>query len=129
MIKNINIIVAHLMHLRPYTLKDHYQGAKKLENIVRSEKFSKNTILGGDFNEPGFMPKALKNNVKDVMHMRTGSKQNATWRYNAKPKTLIRANLDQLYWSKDSDFSLESFEVINTNVSDHRPIFATFSYN
>jgi endonuclease/exonuclease/phosphatase family metal-dependent hydrolase len=124
----INIIVAHPLHLRPYTLRDHYQGTKTLENLVRSEEFSKNTILGGDFNEPGFMPKAFKNNVKDIMHMRTGSMQNPTWRHNAKPNTLIRANLDQLYWSKDSDFSLESFEVIETNISDHRPILATFSY-
>ena len=127
--KDINIIVAHPMHLRPYTLKDHYQGTKTLEKMVRSIEFSKNTILGGDFNEPGFMPKAFKNNVKDIMHMKTGSKQNATWRHNAKPKTLVRANLDQLYWTKDSDFKLDSFEVINTNVSDHCPIFATFDYS
>ena len=125
---NINIIVAHPMHLRPYTLKDHYEGTKTLENLIRSREFSRNTILAGDFNEPGFMPRAFKNNVKDIMNMRTGSKRNTTWRLNAKPKTIVRANLDQLYWTKDSDFNVKSFEIIKTNVSDHRPIFATFKY-
>jgi endonuclease/exonuclease/phosphatase (EEP) superfamily protein YafD len=124
----INIIVAHPLHLRPYTLKDHYQGTKTLENLVRSKEFSKNTIIVGDFNEPSFMPRAFKNNVQDIMYMQTGSKLNTTWRHNAKPKTFVRANLDQLYWTKDSVFDLDGFEIIDTNVSDHRPIFATFSY-
>lgn len=122
----VNIIVAHPMHLRPYTLKDHYKGTKTLEKLVRNE-LSRNTILGGDFNEPGFMPKAFKKNMKDVMNMKTGTKRNATWRFNAHPNSLIRANLDQLYWTKNSNFELISFEVLESNVSDHRPILARFS--
>lgn len=124
---SISIVVAHPMHLRPYTIKDHYQGTKTLENLVRKE-LPKNALVVGDFNEPGFMPKAFKNSVNDIMHMRTGTIRNATWHHKANPKTLIRANLDQLYWSKDSNYELKSFEVINSDVSDHRPILARFAY-
>ncbi len=127
--KNTHIIVAHPLYLRPYTLKDHYQGTKSLENLVRSHEFSKNTILGGDFNEPSFMPQAFKKRVKHTMHMRTGSAWDTTWRHNASPTTVIRANLDQLYWTKKSDFSLQNFEVIATDISDHRPLFATFAFH
>jgi len=124
--RNINVVVAHALVLRPDTLIEHYRGTKVLENLVHSEEFSKNTILGGDLNEPGFMPKAFKNTTKDTVHTRTGSTLDTTWRHGARQKSLIRANLDQLYWSKHSDFILDTFEVIDTNVSDHRPIFARF---
>lgn len=41
----------------------------------------------------------------------------------------MRANLNQLFWSKDSEFTLENFEVVDSSASDHRPLFAKFSYN
>jgi len=107
---SLNIIVAHPMHLRKHTLKDHYEGTANLERLIRSKEFSKNTILGGDFNEPGFMPKAFKSTVSDIMEFRTGSTTKPTWHHNA------------------HRFTLKEFEVLNTRVSDHRPIFATFEY-
>jgi endonuclease/exonuclease/phosphatase (EEP) superfamily protein YafD len=126
--RSLNIIVAHPMHLRVHTLKDHYEGTANLEKLIRSEKYAQNTILGGDFNEPGFMPRAFKNRVHDVMNFKTGSKLWPTWRHNAYTLTPVRANLDQLYWSKNSQFQLTEFKVLDSNISDHRPLLATFEY-
>jgi endonuclease/exonuclease/phosphatase family metal-dependent hydrolase len=124
----VNFIVAHPMFLRPHTMRDHYEATANLEALLRSKKFAKNTILGGDFNEPGLMPRAFKHKVQDIMHFRTGSKLGTTWRHNGWRLTPIRANLDQLYWSKKSDFSLQHFQVLTSHVSDHRPILATFEF-
>lgn len=125
---SFNIVVAHPMHLRPYTLKDHYEATNTLNNLMRTNEFSRNTILGGDFNEPGFMPGAFRFKTNDIMNFRTGTFSNPTWRNNANDSTLIRANLDQLYWTKQSDFKLIDFKLLNTQASDHRPILATFEY-
>lgn len=122
----IHIIAAHPLHLRDYTIKAHYQATQTLENVIRNDEHHQNTILGGDFNEPGFMPNAFKRRVADSMHFRTGTKMRPTWRHNTYPLTPIRANLDQLYWSKDAAFELSHFEVIRTKVSDHLPLFASF---
>ncbi len=126
--RKLNIIVTHPVHLRKHTLSDHYEGTSNLEKLIRSEEFSKNTILGGDFNEPKFMPNAFKNKVSNTMNFRTGSMRTPTWHHNAHSFTPLRANLDQLYWTKNSDFKLKEFKILKTNVSDHRPIFATFEY-
>lgn len=124
----LNTIIAHPHHLRPHTIRDHYEGTRNIEKLLRSSKFSENTVLVGDFNEPGFMPKAFKNKVADVMKFRTGSIAHPTWRHNGYRFTPIRANLDQLYWSRKSNFELTDFEVIDSPVSDHRPLFAKFQY-
>jgi len=126
--QRVNVIVAHPLHLRLYSLNDHYAATKKLNDLVRSKQFNENTILGGDFNEPDFMPRAFKNKVNDHMYFKTGSLAMPTWRHNAYPFTPVRANLDQLYWTKQSSFKLIDFTVIDTSVSDHRPIFATFEF-
>lgn len=124
--KPVQLIVAHPHYLRPHTIREHYVGTGNLEKMVRSGQWATNTILGGDFNEPGFMPKAFKRQVADIMEFRTGSPVRPTWRHNGYRFTPIRANLDQLYWSKQAGFELMKFEVIDSPVSDHRPIFATF---
>lgn len=124
--KQFQIIVAHPPLFRCHTVKDHYAATKTIEELVRSEEYSKNTILGCDFNEPGFTPNAFKHAIKDSMYMRTGTAFDTTWRHRAKPTALIRANLDQLYWSKDGDLTLTTFEVVKTSISDHRPLVATF---
>ena len=124
--EEVHIIVAHPIVLRPSTLKEHYRATETLERLVRSSECSSNAIVAGDFNEPGFMPKAFKDNVADIMHMRTGATWDTTWRLEGMQHVPIRANLDQLYWAKKSNFTLERFEVVETNVSDHRPMVATF---
>jgi endonuclease/exonuclease/phosphatase family metal-dependent hydrolase len=122
-----NLVIAHPMHIRPYTLKDHYDATSGLNELVRSEGLAQNTILCGDFNEPGFMPKSFKTSVSDVLEMRTGGIFSATWRHNAYPLTPIRANLDQVYWTKKGNLRLLDFKVLSSRVSDHRPILAVFN--
>lgn len=126
---NLQIIVTHAMPLVPLrmeAIKDHYEGTRKLNNLLRSGTYSKNTILAADMNEPGFVPRSFRAKVDDVMHFRTGPRANRTWRHNAHQRTPIRANLDQLYWSKGSDFDLQTFKVLKSNISDHRPCLAVF---
>jgi endonuclease/exonuclease/phosphatase family metal-dependent hydrolase len=126
--KALNLIVTHPIHLTSYTLRDHFAGTEKLEQLVRSEKYSRNTILGGDLNELKYMPWSFRSHVKDIMHFRTGNILNTTWHHNGWRMALLRANLDQLYWTKESFFQLAKFEVLRTHVSDHKPILATFRY-
>lgn len=126
--KSVHIVVTHPLHLRPTIISEHYVGTRNVEKLMHSKKHSTNTILGGDINEPGFMPQSLRMKLRESMHFRSGNLFNPTWRHNAYRYTLIRANLDQLFWSKDSFFILEKFEVIDSIVSDHRPLFAEFSF-
>lgn len=125
----LQIIVTHAMPLIPLridALKDHYTGTNNINRLVRTAEYSKNTILAGDINEPGFMPRSLRSKVADVMHFQTGSRTNHTWHHNAHQLTPVRANLDQLYWSKESDFTLKDFQILASDASDHRPLLATF---
>lgn len=121
------IIVSHLICLRGHTLKDHYKQSKKLKDYFQTHA-AENTIIGGDFNEPNFMPNSFKKQVKSTMHYKSGSKINPTWSHDGRKLTLVRANLDQLYWSKKSDFTLKKFEIVNSRISDHKPLFAVFEY-
>ncbi len=127
---DLGIIVTHAMPLIPATtdiLGDHYRGTHKLSQLIHSQEYSRNTILIGDMNEPRLMPRSLRGKLADVMHTETGSFFNPTWRHNAHRLTPLRCNLDYVYWSKDSDFYLKDFKVLSSNVSDHRPLLATFA--
>lgn len=124
---DIKIIVAHPLATID-ALKDHRVAMDNLNRLVHSKAYAKNTILVGDMNEWRLIPGAFKAKVADVMHSRTGSVLNPTWRYNAHRFTPLRANLDYVYWSKNGEFSLKDFRVLSSNVSDHRPLLATFQY-
>lgn len=125
--QTVNIIVTHLMHLRPYTLKDHLKQAQTLKSYL-DKHAAQGTIIGGDFNEPNFMLNSFKKQVKRMMNYRSGTRIRPTWSHNGTKLTPIRANLDQLYWSKNSDFELEKFEIVNSRVSDHKPIYAVYEF-
>jgi endonuclease/exonuclease/phosphatase (EEP) superfamily protein YafD len=109
--------------------KQHRIGKRSLDQLVRSQLYSKNTIMVGDMNEWRLMPGSLRRRVSDVMNSRTGSIWKPTWRYNARRLTPLRLNLDYVYWSKGSDFCLKDFRVLPSTVSDHRPLLSTFEYN
>ncbi len=122
---DLKIIVAHPLALIDAP-KDHRAGMAKLNRLVHSKAYAQNTVLIGDMNEWRLIPGSFRSKVSDVMHSRTGSVLHPTWRYNAHRSTPLRANLDYLYWSKDSEFSLKDFRVLSSDVSDHRPLLATF---
>ena len=121
-----NVVVAHAMYLRSYTLKDHFQATKTLDALLRKKEYSRNTIIGGDFNEPLTMPFSYRRKTRDILNIRSGNLANPTWRHGGSRLTPIRANLDQLYWPKDGPIELSSFEIIQSTVSDHKPLMATF---
>jgi endonuclease/exonuclease/phosphatase family metal-dependent hydrolase len=124
---DLKVIVAH--PTAPIdSPKEHRVGMKSLSQLVHSQTYAKNTILVGDMNEWRLIPGAFRRKAADVMHSRTGTILKPTWYYDAHKFTPLRANLDYLYWSKQSDFSLKNFEVLASKVSDHHPLFARFEY-
>lgn len=125
--RDLKVIVAHPLATID-AFEDHFVATKKLNQLVHSKAYAENTILVGDMNEWRLIPGALRAKVSDVMHSRTGSLLNPTWRYNAHRWTPLRLNLDYVYWSKRSDFDLKGFKVLSSTVSDHRPLLATFEY-
>lgn len=124
--KQIGFIVAHPINLKPSTIIDHFKHTKKLSDFVLDSDYKQNTIIGGDFNEPLHFPKSFKSRTDKHFHHKTGSKRSPTWRHNTWNITPLRANLDRLFWSKDGSVKLMDFEIIESHISDHRPIFATF---
>lgn len=123
--QHLKIIVAHPLALID-TPKAHYVAIKNLNKLVHSSDYAKNTIMIGDMNEWRLIPRSLRSQLHSVMYSRTGSLLHPTWRYNAHRYTPIRANLDYVYWSKQSEFKLKDFKVLASNASDHRPLLATF---
>jgi endonuclease/exonuclease/phosphatase family metal-dependent hydrolase len=122
---NLQVIVAHPSDTI-HSLKSHRVGMKNLNQLAHSKTYSKNTLMVGDMNQWRSIPGSLRRKVADVMYSRTGTLLNPTWRHNAHRFTPLRLNLDYVYWSKQSDFSIKSFEVLSSDVSDHRPLLASF---
>jgi endonuclease/exonuclease/phosphatase family metal-dependent hydrolase len=123
--QELKIMVAHPVAIID-SLKEHRIGMESLSRLVHSEAYGKNTLLVGDMNEWRLIPGAFKRKVMDLMDSRTGSMLHPTWRYNAHRFTPLRANLDYVYWNKQSDFDLKDLRVLVSSVSDHRPFLATF---
>jgi endonuclease/exonuclease/phosphatase family metal-dependent hydrolase len=127
--KEIGIIVAHPINLKPSSIIDHFTHTKNLSNFIKNSDYHKNTIIGGDFNEPMYFPMSFKNRTKKYLNHRTGTKINPTWRHNSWRITPLRANLDRLFWTKNGFLKLKKFNVLNVRVSDHKPIYAEFYVN
>lgn len=126
--RKANIILAHTTATVD-SLKEHVVGKRNLEQLIRLESsFAQNTILAGDMNEWRFMPRSFRSRVKDIMHSKTGTFINPTWRHEGHRFTPLRFNLDYIYWSKQSDFRLEDFKILQSSASDHRPLFASFEF-
>ena len=123
----VGFIVAHPINLKLSTIIDHFRHTKNLSDFVLNSDYSQNTIIGGDFNEPMHFPKSFKSRTNRYFHHKTGSKSNPTWRHNTWQITPLRANLDRLFWSKNGLLELEHFEVVESHISDHRPLFAIFN--
>lgn len=125
----LHFVAAHPVHLRARFLRPHYQHTKSLTAFLRGAGLSNQpVVIGGDFNEPRFMPGSFYQANKDWLYHRTGTLLNPTWRYLTTRKNPIRANLDKLFWAKDSALQLLNFKVLPIDISDHRPIIATFIY-
>jgi len=124
--EKVSLIVAHPLYLALTNIAEHYRGTNKLKKLLKTSEFLENTIIAGDFNEPSIMPRSFSTTTSRTLHSRTGTYLHPTWRHHASHSTLIKANLDRIYWTKKGSLRLIDFEVIKTDVSDHRPLFAKF---
>lgn len=125
--KKIHIVVAHPVNVKPSTLLDHYRHTKELRKLLQAKKLQLPTIIGGDMNEPRFFPYSLKRQLRTRFNHKSGSFRNPTWRFRGHRAATLRANLDRMFWSKHEELSLKSFHIIDTNISDHRPMIAKFA--
>jgi len=124
--EKIGLVIAHPLCLYPHNLINHYQGTSSLRRLLQTAAFSENTIIGGDFNEPSFMPRSFKNTTSEILNFKTGTLRYPTWRHKALHMTPLRSNLDQVYWTKKGSIQLTNFEIIDSDISDHRPVLAIF---
>jgi endonuclease/exonuclease/phosphatase family metal-dependent hydrolase len=122
--KELKIIVAHPPAIAT-SFKNNRVAIESLDKLVHSEPYVKNTILVGDMNQWRLMPDSFRSRAKDAMHSQTGTLWHPTWRHNASSFTPLRLNLDYIYWSKQGDLSLKSFQVLEAKVSDHQPLLAS----
>lgn len=123
----LTVITAHLMHLRPHTLLTHFQHQSNLTKYLRELDALNRVILCGDFNEPSLMPFSFNNKNSKIFRTKTGTFTNPTWYKKARKELLLRANPDKILWSKNSNVNLKRFEIVQSAISDHRPIFASFN--
>jgi endonuclease/exonuclease/phosphatase family metal-dependent hydrolase len=124
--KHFQMVVAHPLYIRPHTTRAHFDAISALQTLMKTKKFAARTILGGDFNESAYWPWSFYRAMRQGLNFKTGSILHPTWLYEAWRWNPIRANIDQLYWTKDQAIKLLQFEVIKSKASDHRPIFARF---
>lgn len=120
------VMITHLPHLRSYTMAEHYRQSEKLYEYIQKYGADTPLILGGDFNEPRLMPNSFRARSKELLNVRTGGVVKPTWQHNGYMYTPVRANLDKVFWTKHEALHLEHFEVLTTNVSDHKPLHVVF---
>lgn len=124
---SVEVIVAHLMHLRISHLDVHFQHRKNLTRFINETAQSPNLIIGGDFNEPTIMPGSFTALKSHRFKARTGTLANPTWLSRANRQSLLRGNPDKILWSRSNSLELTKFQVVPETASDHRPLYARFS--
>lgn len=126
--QSIPIIVAHPHALKPRSLRTHWQHQKALRTAISKDRYQP-VIIGGDFNEPNFLPASFTAREKNRLNHKTGTIFNPTWRYNYSALSWLRFNLDKILWTKNSIIELQEFKILPTRVSDHSPLLARFKIN
>ena len=121
----ITVAVNHLAHLVPYNWRAHVKHHRSLRKITSAPDILSGTIIGGDFNQFKFMPRM--SGISDLYHRATGTFFNPTWRLMGKPFSILRANYDNIMWSKNGRLSLQQFSVLPRYPSDHAPLFGRFA--
>jgi endonuclease/exonuclease/phosphatase family metal-dependent hydrolase len=121
----IDLFVVHPINLKPSTALEHFRQIKQLKELV-SESQDSLSIVGGDFNEPRVYPLSFTILTNKFLKFKTGSILKPTWIYNAAKLSPLRFNLDKIFWTKSPRIEMSKFEVIDSKVSDHRPLIATF---
>lgn len=119
------IISAHLMRLRTNELLEHMRHQKKVSNYLKQLDDEVPFVLCGDFNEPNLFPLSftLMNFLK--YGHKSGGVLRPSWQPGGNADSVFRANPDKVVWNKQL-LHLQSFQIVESSTSDHRPLIATF---
>lgn len=123
-VKDLSIAVVYLAHIVPYNWLTHLIHLKNFRKMLSEEHLRSNSIVGGDFNEFKYMFKFWHG--RHNHHRKTGSYLNPTWTWHGLSASPLRANYDNILWSKKSPLSLRKFKVLDRKPSDHAPIIGVF---
>jgi len=119
----IQLIVAYWAHLVPQNWEAHRMHVRAFSEHLLAEA-SGPLIMGGDFNELKGMPaiRALARKYNRI----TGNFWRPTWRWAGQRRRLLRANYDNILWSRENGIELVDFKVLPFAPSDHAPLYAKF---
>lgn len=121
---SLTVGVNHLAHLVPYNWRTHAQHHRNLVTITTEPRFGQATILGGDFNQPKML--TARTLLARRFHRATGTLTQPTWRFGGLRYAPLRANYDNILWSKCGRITLAQFEVLPHHPSDHSPLLGRF---
>lgn len=122
--REVRFVVTYLAHLIPLNWIVHQQHYRQLRKLLSEQRFSKDFIIVGDFNEPKYHPNILR--LTRSFKRKTGSLLSPTWRWRGRRIYMARANYDNIMWSNDDSLWLEEFSVLKDHPSDHAPLYAKF---
>jgi endonuclease/exonuclease/phosphatase (EEP) superfamily protein YafD len=123
---DVRVVVNYWAHLAPYNWLTHRQHAQAFGGHLAAGEAGP-TIIGGDFNE--FKGMAAIRRLGGTYHRATGTFWQPTWRWHGKRHLLVRANYDNVLWSRGGVLELQQFEVLPLAPSDHAPLVARFNIN
>ncbi|HEX3082799.1 MAG TPA: endonuclease/exonuclease/phosphatase family protein [Candidatus Saccharimonadia bacterium] len=121
--EDVRVIVNHWAHLIPQNWWAHWQHARGLSRHLEANPGPSRVVIGGDFNELKSMP-AIRS-LSRSYNRATGTFRQPTWRWAGQRRRLLRANYDNVLWSRDG-LNLHAFSVLPSMPSDHAPLLAHF---
>ena len=121
--KSVQIIVPHFPVILPKDLFVHRRQRKAFNKLL--EKIgTRNTIIGGDFNEYKSLFRLF--GKPEGFGVVAGSLLKPTWRLNAAKRTLVAAAVDYVLYDKKNDLKLKSSHIVDGRPSDHSPLIVKF---
>ncbi|HSW99185.1 MAG TPA: endonuclease/exonuclease/phosphatase family protein [Candidatus Saccharimonadales bacterium] len=120
----VHIVVNYLAHLMPYNWNMHLKHHRAFRAVMRAPELQRRTIIGGDFNQFKFMPRLW--GARSLYDRATGTLLHPTWKLLGGKIPVIRANYDNIFWTKCGTVHLQDFRVLERAPSDHAPLFARF---
>ncbi len=122
--QQVRIIVNYWAHLVPYNWWSHRQHVRAFQEHLATSGQDGHMIIGGDFNEFKHMP-AIRA-LGSVYNRATGTFREPTWRWHGQRRRLIRANYDNILWTRTPSLEMRKFSLLPSGPSDHTPLLGQF---